>query len=67
MDNKELRREAANAIANYMHHELFSITGNTKMLPWMHEQGEVMMDMVDRAIANTKNHPMAEQVKKMKK
>lgn len=66
-DNSKLRKEAANAIANYMHHELFEITGDTKILPWLSLQGESFMDMIDRAVINTKNHPMADEIRKMKK
>lgn len=67
MSNSDLRKEAANAITNYMHHELFCITGDTQMLPWLREQGDSLMDMVDRAIENTKNHPMAAEIKKARK
>ena len=66
-DNQMLRKEAANAIANYMHHELFEITGDTKMLPWLLKQGEEFMDMIDRAVLNAKNHPMADEIRKMRK
>ncbi len=66
-ENTDLRTEAANAIANYMHHELFEITGDTKMLPWLLEQGEEFMEMIDRAVTAAKNHPMAEEVKKLRR
>lgn len=66
VDNSQLRREAANAITNYMHHELFEITGDTRMLPWMEEQGVQFMEMIDRAIAKTKESPLAQEVLKMR-
>lgn len=53
MDNTDLRKQAAQAITNYMHHELFEI-GGTKMIPWFTDQGNEIMAMVDRAIANTR-------------
>ncbi len=63
-DNSDLRKEAANAIANYMHHELFVLSKGKSgdMLPWMAKQGEAIMDIVDGAIANTKAHPMAKEL-----
>lgn len=63
-DNADLRKEAANAIANYMHHELFVLSKGRSgdMLPWMSKQGEVIMDIVDRAIANTKADPRAKEL-----
>jgi len=61
--NLDLRHEAANAIANYMHHELFEITGDTRMLPWLKKQGEEFMTMIDRAISATKGHPMAAELR----
>lgn len=66
MDNSDLRKEAANAIANYMHHELFEITGDTKMLDWFQAQGETFMQMIDNGIARTKEHPIAEEARKMR-
>lgn len=55
-DNSELRRQAVLAISNYMHHELFELTGPVagKMLPWMTDQAGELMAGVDRAIANTR-------------
>ncbi len=63
-DNSDLRKEAANAIANYMHHELFSLSKGRSgdMMPWMSEQGEEIMAMVDRAIAKTKSDPRAKEL-----
>lgn len=58
-DNLDLRKEAALAISNYMHHEMFELTGDTRMLPWLEEQGDTFMQMIDNAIARTKAHPMA--------
>jgi hypothetical protein len=65
-DNADLREEAANAIANYMHHELFEITGDTKMLPWLREQGDQFMQMIDRSIAKAKSLPIAAEIKRMR-
>lgn len=48
-DNTDLRKEASNAITNYMHHELFVLSKGLsgEMLPWMSKQGEEIMDMID--------------------
>lgn len=53
MSNDDLRQQAANAIANYMHHELYDDIP-VNMLPWLKEQGDIIMGMCDRAIAATK-------------
>lgn len=66
-DNSDLRKAAKAAIANYMHHELFEITGDTKMLPWLEVQGEMFLDMIDRGIAHVKESPLANEVRRMKK
>lgn len=60
MTNDDLRKVAVEAIANYMHHELFEITKSTEMLPWLRNSASELMDGCDRAIAATKAHPMAE-------
>lgn len=65
-DNADLRKAAITAIANYMHHELFEITGDTKMLPWMEAQGEQFMEMIDRGVARVKTSPMADEVKNLR-
>jgi hypothetical protein len=65
-DNTDLRAAAKTAIASYMHHELFEITGDTKMLPWLETQGEAFLDMIDRGIAHVKKSPLADEVKKLR-
>jgi hypothetical protein len=55
MKNDELREAAVGAVANYMHHELFEITGDTQMLPWLTEQAKYIMSICDSAIRATKD------------
>lgn len=49
----KLRKDAVNAIANYMHHELFEVVP-VNVLPWIKEQAEQIVSMCDNAIENTK-------------
>jgi hypothetical protein len=53
MDNSDLRKQAAQAIQNYMHHELFDIAG-ADMMPFYMEQADEILNIVDRAIKNAK-------------
>lgn len=66
-DNTELRKQAKLAIANYMHHELFDITGDTQMLPWLEAQGEMFLDMIDRGVEKVKASPLADEIKRQRK
>ena len=54
MEN-DLREQAIRAISNYMHNELFEITGDTKMLPFLKNQAENIINICDKAINQTKN------------
>ncbi len=55
-DNSDLRKQAVQAIANYMHHEMFEVSGHKagEMLPWMSQQGSKIMGIIDRAIVDVR-------------
>ena len=55
----DLREQAIRAIANYMHDRLYDEVAPVNMLPWLREQAESIVDMCDRAIANTKSYGKA--------
>ena len=52
MSNQDLREQAINAIANYMHHELYEAIP-VNMLPHIKDSVEGLMQGCDRAIAAT--------------
>jgi hypothetical protein len=49
-----------------MHHELFDITGDTQMLPWLEAQGEMFLDMIDRGVEKVKASPLADEIKRQR-
>ncbi len=53
MLNKDLRDAAINAIANYMHYELYEKGVPENMLPFMKIQAELLMTGCDNAIEKT--------------
>ena len=66
IDNSDLRRAAVKAITDYMHHELFEITGDTKMLPFFEKQSDSLMSSIDGVIKEIKSHPLGELVKNLR-
>lgn len=50
----KLRKDAVNAIANYMYHRLFDEVAAVNMLPWIKEQAERLIGSCDNAIELTK-------------
>ena len=53
MDNANLREQAINAIANYMHHQLFDAGLQENMLVWLRDSASNLMEGCDKAISKT--------------
>ena len=52
-DHEDLRKQAVEAVANYMHHRLFDVIP-TNMLPWVRTQADTIVSFCDTAIEHTK-------------
>ena len=59
----DLREQAIRSIKNYLADELSDIDKAGSMIPFMHDQAEKLLDMLDGAIEATKNYPMAKDMR----